>query len=332
MDRQAIREMLREVLGPNTELIDHPKWVGMHCPLSRWTHEHGADTSPSAGISVKEDGTSIFNCYVCGRGTVPWFLRQMEKYTGESYKKIINTIEHGEFLGGSLPEWGDSKVKKHVETFLDADTYLDLYDSAVGHWYFGERAEVRGETCLTDETIETLQLKLDPGDSRGDERILFPVFSRDGGLYGFTGRAVYDKVEPRVRDYHGLPKARVLLGLHLIMETDTLVVVVEGPFDYAIVAQYGYPVVATLHSGLTPEQAQHLIDLGKPVVFMYDNDAAGEKATDVATEALKEYLPISRVTYPKRKRWKGGKATCPKDPASCTEDEVISMIDKAIIL
>ncbi len=325
MDRQAVKELLYEVLGPNVELVDHPKWVGLHCPLAPWTHEHGSDKSPSAGISVQDDGTSIYNCFVCGRGPVTWFLKQMEKYTGESYTKIIRNVEDGEFLGGSLPEWGTKKVHAIQEKFLDKDQYLELYDSAEGHWYLDERG-------ISDDTARTLQLMVDPGDSRGDERILFPVFSRNGDLYGFTGRAVYDKVEPRIRDYHGLPKSRVLLGIHLVMPADRYVVVVEGLFDYAMMVQYDYPAVATMHAGLTEEQARLLVELGKPVVFMYDNDEAGHNAVEVGQKALEKFLPLSVVTYPKRKNSAGKVIACPKDPATCTREEVDRMIAKAKLL
>lgn len=334
MDRNEIKEMLREVLGPNVELIDHPDWVGMHCPMAKFTHEKGVDSTPSAGVSIKENGDpSVYNCFVCGKGTVPWFLRQMEKYTGESYTQIIRNIETGEFLGGSLPEWGAKKVAKKVEKFLDKDTYLDLYDSAEGHPYFPARAAKEKEVCITDETVRLLQLMVDPGDSAGEERILFPVFSKDGDLYGFTGRATDDRAELRVRDYHGLPKARVLLGLHLVRPEDTFVVVVEGLFDYAVGAQFDYPTVAALHAGLTPEQIRLLIDLGKPVVLMFDDDQAGRDATEKAIKALKKHLPLSTVTYPKPPlNPRGRKIKWLKDPAGCSKEQMDQMIAKAKIV
>lgn len=334
MDRNEIKEMLREVLGPNAELIDHPEFVGMHCPMAKWTHEKGIDSTPSAGISVKEDGgTSIYNCFVCGKGTVPWFLRQMEKYTGESYTPIIRNIETGEFLGGSLPNWGSKKVVARVEKFLDKDVYLDLYDSAEGHPYFPSRAAKHREVCLTDSTVRTLGLMVDPGDSAGEERILFPVFNQGGDLYGFSGRATDDSAELRIRDYHGLPKARVLLGVHLVLPEDAFIVLVEGLFDYAVMVQYDYPAVAALHAGLTSEQARILVDLGKPVVLMYDNDQAGKDATEKAIKALKKHLPLSVVTYPKPPlNPRGRKIKWLKDPAGCTKEQADQMIAKAKIV
>lgn len=324
MDRQEIHDLMREVIGPNQLIVDHTKWVSFCCPLAPWTHMGGTDGSPSAGISIKDGETSIFHCWGCGsKGTVSWLLKELEKYTGESFGKLIRNIEDGEFLGGSLPEWGSKKKMVEEERFLDKE-YIELYDSAVGHWYLRERG-------ITKDTARRLGLLLDPSDSQGDERILFPVFNRHGQLHGFTGRAVHNDVELRVRDYHGLQKAHSLLGIHLVDPEDPFVIVVEGLFDFAMVYQYGYSVVATMHAGLTDLQATKLLDLGMPLVLMYDNDAAGVTATNTAIEKLGNRLPLSAVKYPKRKS-KGGKVTCPKDPATCTIEEVDRMVEKARIV
>jgi DNA primase len=325
MDRQEIKELLREVIGPNAVVADHNGWVSFCCPLAPWRHAGGKDTSPSSGISVKDGDTSVFHCWSCGsKGTVPWLLRQLEKYTGDSFSSIIRGIENGEFLGGSLPEWGDKVKKRTPDRYLD-DTYIELYDSAVGHWYLRDRG-------ITRETTKALGLLLDPEDSHGDERILFPVYNRHKQLHGITGRAVLDDIEPRIRDYHGLQKANALLGLHLVDTTDKYVIVVEGLFDFAMVFQYGYSVVATLHAGLTAVQADKLLDLGMPVVLMYDNDTAGKQAVKAATAALLGKLPLSVVKYPEREAQRGGKVICPKDPATCTMDEVDWMVGHARIV
>lgn len=327
MDRPEIKELLREVIGPNAEVVDHNGWVSFCCPLAPWTHAGGRDASPSSGISVKDGDTSIFHCWGCGeKGTVPFLLRELEKYTGDSYRTIISNIEDGEFLGGSLPEWGSKKGHRVADRFLDPE-YLDLYDSATGHWYLKDRGIIRA-------TSDAFGLLLDPADSKGDERVLFPVFNRKGQLQGITGRAVLDDIEPRIRDYHGLQKERALLGIHLVDPEDPYVIVVEGLFDVAMIYQYGYSAVGTLHAGLTDAQCAALLDLGKPVLLMYDNDNAGRTATEAATKQLSGKLPLTTVgAYPTRIiRFGGGKGKCPKDPATCTMEEVDEMVGKAKIL
>ena len=54
-------------------------------------------------------------------------------------------------------------------------------------------------------------------DGHGAERIIFPVRGREGELYGYTGRAIDEDVQPRIRDYYGLPKRACLLGLDALL-------------------------------------------------------------------------------------------------------------------
>lgn len=87
MDRESIHSFVKEVAGPSTELIDHDRWVSFRCILAPWTHEKGMDSTPSAGISINDDGTSVYNCYACATkhrsGPLVWLLRELEKYTGD---------------------------------------------------------------------------------------------------------------------------------------------------------------------------------------------------------------------------------------------------------
>lgn len=327
MEREAIKELLREVEGPNTEFVDHPEWVGFRCVLAPWTHPGGRDSSPSCGISVKPDGgTSIYHCWSChSKGTVPWFLRKLEEFTGENYASMIREIERGEFLGGELPEWGETKVTTPKLNQLDRTVFLDLYESAKDHPYLAKRG-------ITNRVVDLIDLVVDPSDSAGAERILFPVYGRNFELYGFTGRATNDRVEPRIRDYHGLPKKNVLLGIHLIHPDDTSIVVVEGLFDFAKLVEYDLPVVASLHAGITAGQKRLLLDLGLPIIWMFDNDEAGQLAVASARKAIGKHLPMSTVTYPRRISPRNNSRTSPKDPATCTVDEVYSMIERATVV
>lgn len=323
MDRESVREVLRTVLGPSEPLVNHTKWVNFRCPLAPWTHARGTDSSPSAGISINDDGVSIFHCYSClegGKGPVAYLLRQLEKYCGDDYSALIREIEGNDYLGGPLAEWGVKKEPRQKLNVLDEKVWLDMFDPITDHSYLRERN-------VSLETARYLGLRLDPSDSVGIPRIVFPVYTPRGHLVGFTGRATLPNREPKVRDYYGLKKELVMLGSHLVREDDPYVVVVEGLFDYAVLAEYGYPAVAALHAGLTEEQRDVLLDIGKPVILMYDNDDAGRKGQEVAAEALLGRVPVSVARYPKVK---GG--LCAKDPAGLSAGTVDRMIEKAALV
>lgn len=317
MDRESVKEFLRVVGVSPRDMVDHPKWVGVHCLLARWTHEGGVDRTPSAGVSVSDD-TSKYNCFTCGARSLESLLRELEKYTGESYRELREEVRDGEFFGGVLPEWGQLSVPSLVlPTPLDTTQFRDIYDLVTAHPY------LQGERGIHKRTARWLELRIDPSDSQGAERILFPVHTPSGDFVGFTGRAVRKDVQPKVRDYHGLVKEACLLGSHLRAKGDQQIVIVEGPFDYAKVVQAGFYCVAVLHSGLTDIQVSLLREIGLPVVLMYDNDVAGRKGTKVALQKLAGSLPVSVVEYPTDATWSGA------DPGSCDESEVQALIADA---
>lgn len=329
MDRAEIKEIIKEVFGPNTPLSDTDKWVSLACPLSPWTHARGQDTHPSAGISVKTDGSaSVFNCFTChSRGTLSWLLRKYSEYSGEDWLSYAVSLERGEFFGGAIPDWGSVSQEQRQIKPIDKEKYFDLYDSAEGHSYLEKRG-------ITREAARKMELLYDPGDFNGVERIMFPVYGLDGALYGFSGRAVRKDAVPKVKDYYGLPKRALLLGAHLLDPADRYLILVEGLFDYAKLVTYGFPAVAFMGSYLTDEQAEIVKEIGKPVYFFHDDDPPGRDARDRARELLWRYLPLMKVRYPTDTTVKmsGGGLRPPKDPAELSAKQIKKMIQNARLL
>lgn len=320
MTRDDIKALLRKAFGPSIVRDDLSAWVSIRCPLAHWTHEKGTDANASAGVSVHDGKSSIFHCWGCNsKGTLAWLFRRYEQLSGKRLGVAPSEVDDTEAFGGVVPDWNEAmrRDEEPDRTPLDSREYLRLYDSAEGHHYLRSRGMPKGAATR-------LGLLLDPSDSRGAERILFPVHGRTGELFGFTGRATDDRVVPKVRDYHGLPKRQVLLGEHLISPTSDSLIVVEGLFDWAKLAYYSLPVVAALHAGLTSYQRRLLLEWDKPIVLMYDNDVAGRAADAAARKALSGLVPVFSCQYPNR-----CDGVSPKDPAACTRKEIIEMLEDA---
>lgn len=326
MDRSEIKEFVREVFGAEVDTADMPEWVSLHCVLAPWTHRSGKDSRPSAGISIKPGAASIYHCLACHKkGPLSWLLRQVERYTGEEWGALADSIEAGEFLGGTLPQWGEVPEQAQSPEPIDRDLYFDLYDSAAGHPYLAARG-------VTDEAALRMELLHDPGDG-GDERILFPVYDTERRLFGFSGRAVQPTAKLRIKDYYGLPKRNLLLGAHLVGASE-YVILVEGLFDYARMVTYGQPAMAFMSSTLTPAQAQIVKDIGKPVYFFHDNDEPGEDARERAKRLLWRYVPMMKVRYPAECTigTPEGGLRPPEDPGELTEAQVRRMLKEARLL
>lgn len=321
---------MRDIFGREFTMKDLGNWVSMRCPLARYTHEKGFDSSPSAGVSVNDNGSSGFNCFTCHvKGPFSYMLGQYAEYSGEDLTDLIEEIEEGEFLGPrDALSWEQLKSRKQEDVAMpiDESIYMDLYDSAAGHPYLRERG-------ISDATARKLELLYDPKDPADKvPRILFPVRDLDGQLFGFSGRAT-KHATLKVRDYFGLAKAQMVLGAHLAGDFKR-VVVVEGLVDYALAHEFGECGCAVMHSTFTDYQAAILKQLNKPVIDMYDNDKAGVGGSEIMRQKLVGKLRVFGTTYPKIKinddsaqgwHWL-------KDPGEMLEEEFKEMLAKAYLL
>jgi DNA primase len=129
-----------------------------------------------------------------------------------------------------------------------------------------------------------------PKDSGGyydrfRNRLLFPIRDVRQRTIAFGGR-VLDQSLPKYINSPETPvytKGRNFYGLNIskegIRDADA-VAVVEGYLDFIVPYQYGYhPIVASLGTALTHEQARLLKRYTQNVVMVYDADDAGQSAS-----------------------------------------------------
>ena len=136
-------------------------------------------------------------------------------------------------------------------------------------------------------------------------RIIFPIANVKGRILGFGGRILHQG-EPK---YLNSPeteiyvKGRELYGLlhsgRSIREKE-LAIIVEGYLDLISLFQAGIqPVIATLGTSLTREQARLLKRYTQDVVVVFDPDQAGEAASLRGLDIfLEEDLSVRVVTLP----------------------------------
>lgn len=145
-------------------------------------------------------------------------------------------------------------------------------------------------------------------------RVIFPIADVQGDCIAFGGRVI-GKGEPKYLNSQETPifhKSQVLYGLDqakAAMAATGVAVVVEGYTDVIALHEGGLKnAVATLGTALT---MRHIRVLGrhaqKKVVYLFDGDAAGQRAADRALafiddsmtpEAGKNRLEICAVTLP----------------------------------
>lgn len=317
MNREDIHTFIKAASGSNAEIVDHKDWVNTPCPLAFATHDGGTDSSPSFGISI-DNLSSKYNCFTCGsKGTMTGLVKKLERLSGESYPLLEEYVE-AEEIGGIIPTWDMGEDHNDEHNRVSEDT-IYMYDTIDHHPYLDLRGFPAGVAELAGIRIDYKDEEID-----GRERLLFPVYSITGGekrFMGFTGRATDDNKILKVKDYYGLKKSEALLGIEYIKPEHKFIVTVEGLFAYLRLRQYGVPVVAIMGSNMSVDQANMLIEFGKPVYLMFDNDKAGFKARLDAKLLLRDHLPVFTVKYPK--------GTDGLDPDDLYEEEIGLMLREA---
>lgn len=114
-------------------------------------------------------------------------------------------------------------------------------------------------------------------------RVIFPVFDRQGNLLAFGGRALEDSGPKFLNTndtaiYH---KGKHLYGLNFAKKSKSdKIIIVEGYFDVISLYLAGIDyAVATLGTALTSSQANLLKQQSNNVITCFDADSAGRKAT-----------------------------------------------------
>jgi hypothetical protein len=216
---------------------------------------------------------------------------------------------------------------------LDETIYMGVYPHA---WDYDTSRAYLLRRGVSEQTAVKLELRYD----QSQERVLFPV-RRGEGLYGFSGRAIYEGASIRVKDYLGLQKRHFVLGEHLWQAGKPLVIV-EGLFAYAHLHEIGcsdnYNIGALLGSSMTQHKAACVKSLDETVYLLLDNDPAGEVGifghndgvtkTSGAVDYLKGFVP---VYVPYWVPWRGGEkdGQDKTDPDELTYEEFNYMVKTA---
>lgn len=133
-------------------------------------------------------------------------------------------------------------------------------------------------------------------------RLIFPVRDTAGKIVAFGGRRLVE--ESSAAKYLNsaetpiFHKSHALYGLFEAREAirkAKRAYVVEGYMDVVMLAQYGVEnAVASMGTAMTESQLQTLLRFTDCVIFVFDGDAAGQKAARKAAETI---LPLVRANH-----------------------------------
>ena len=124
------------------------------------------------------------------------------------------------------------------------------------------------------------------------ERVMFPIRDLQGRTIAFGGRVI-GQGEPKYINTSNCPlfsKRANMFGIDFAKSpivTSGASIVVEGYTDVISMHRAGFEnTVATLGTALTPQHVKLLTRFASKVIYLFDGDAAGQKAADRAAELI----------------------------------------------
>ncbi|MCR5125911.1 MAG: DNA primase [Treponema sp.] len=309
-------------------------WFGC-CPFH-------SEKTPSFSVNVDR---KFYHCFGCkASGNVIKFVQEIEKI---SFPEAIERLakRYGVELhyddGEYVPDESEKRKKE----------YIELYNRMAGSFHYILTQTESGANALkyikgrglTDETIEKFRLGYAPADrfwlrnflksqnftddflaesglfSRKyrdiaffTDRLMFPIFNRNGDVVAFGGRTLSPDGVPKYlnsTDLMWYQKGETLFGFNFAKQsirTRKKVIFCEGYMDCIAYHQCGIDyAVAPLGTALTEQQVRMVKSMANEVDLSFDSDGAGQNATKRAILMCRKQNLAVKVVH-----LKGG-----KDPA-----------------
>lgn len=273
-------------------------WIMSCCPVHN-------ESRPSFGISL--DPPYNCNCFYCGSlGTIDEVIElAFGLDVGEGMRRLLvdyvleETRNLLDIEGIINDGRGPNKIPSLPITELTKFDVLDYksWDYQVAKAYMNN---IRG---LNDQALAFYGVRYDMENNC----IVFPQFTRTGELRFLQKRKVGDNYYgPKFINEGSAIKKDILFGLNFIQQLRNSpnpirrVRMVESPIDVISNYQVGIPAVATNGKLLFKHQIRELQLAGIDTVdTFFDNDEAGQEATETATKQLQRAnIHVNHVIHP----------------------------------
>lgn len=302
------------------------------CPLAKWNHSKGEDSSPSFGIKLESNGAVIYHCLACkAKGTLHKLLDILAVKTGDiKYTLLASDLDKVD------PVEKEPEFTYSSKLLLDKDLYEYIFEEVID---YKEAREYVQSRSIKLSTCERLGIKYDPEQ----RRIIFLVYDYLNNLVGFQGRSIDVNNSVKTRNKAKMPIAHVFLGMHKFIKNKPIILV-EGLFMYLKMHDLGfdrdYNILCVLGSTVSKQKRDFLKGAGCPVYFLLDNDSAGNMGAfgikDVnelssifkgdgikgATGELCKHINVYKLNYPEGI----------EDPDVLTKEQLIFMLSNAQLM
>lgn len=269
------------------------------CPLAPYSDIHWGpfDDKMTMGILVRPNDTCWVNCFVCG-------------YKAHSLTSLVETLAGHDTRFLPLVKRAAEIENVDLLDLLDACNIYTLAPVEVAPKYpIYPESHIAEYKKLFHPYLESRGINKNVGRAweigydETKQRIVLPVRDTKAQLVGAVGRSVHPNLSPKYINYWDFPRGQFILGAQLA-DPRKRTVVVEGALDAPVAwAALGtlrseYNVVSTMGSQVTKAQLDQIVEVSSEVVFAFDNDSAGDTASNYCHRALAGRIITRRVSWP----------------------------------
>lgn len=295
LDKDQVEDLLNYIGVDRIGMWKGDK-INFCCPI------HG-EKNPSCGINidiVSDEDPSIhyqsFNCFSCGAsGSLVWFLY---KSLPDEFKSIYEAEKffqdrYGEDFSSTI----DALKNRDIKRITDKTVYRPIKRKIVlpmakiapfksgksTYKYFFKRG-------FDKEDMNYWKI----GRDRENRTVTMPVFWGDGSLAGVIGRYI-DPDRPKNKRYkiYNFKRGNLVFPEDKLEVINNTIIGVEGMLDCMALHKWGRPNTISIMGGkMTKAQADFIADNCENFIALWDNDAGGERADEIARKRLS-----NRVNY-----------------------------------
>lgn len=285
---------------------------------------HGGD-NPTSFVLNKDNGLWFCHTGGCGGGDIFTIVERFEKVSFPEAVKWIANFMNIDITGMSIEARNNqyyAELKKFIKAVKSrSKKALDEFVVEV------EKFGIKSFRNFKEETIDHFEMsyvkRIDIRNRKGEGKVFFdrlyiPMKFLQTNV-GFILRRTSSNQEPKwFFQPPDIVTGDMLYNYDSVIG-ESVVVVVEGMFDVWAFHELNIPAVATYGAHLTDQQYKLLMRLGCDLVFAYDGDEAGQKATVKAVEMFKNKANVSVLQF-----------HINEDPESITRKELQEKYDKRL--
>lgn len=293
MRAEAIYRFLEALGLDRARMHEERGWINSSCPMAPYLHAGGSDVRPSFGISIDNDGQSVYSCFGCTPKAhhLDWLLHSIFVADGRYPFEAARIFAREELW--QLPEDADEKeavapdlwTKKPPEQVRPLPPeVLKKYPLLQDRSDF-ESKRIRAWLTTERKVPEWVQNMLRLRYHYDSQSVMFPLTDSRGSIFLLRERSRLEKriwtVNPVLAGFPDMefPRLRDVgawFGMHLIDWTSP-VMLVEGEIDAMRLMGLGYlNVIASCTSSVTEAQMDALT--APTIILGYDADRGGQFA------------------------------------------------------